>query len=130
MTTLQSWLRKNGVTHMELAHRLGVDKSTVYLWITHQRYPRTDMAVAIEQITGGEVPAGSWTFARIAAHARIRPEKVASAYRGGRVRPKDLERIEKTARALHLVLPPPSPTSTRAAIIDGLHAKPSRARRF
>ena len=57
---LGEYLSKNGISYSDMARRLGVDGSTVLRWATLERLPGVKWANAIEQATGGKVPARAW----------------------------------------------------------------------
>lgn len=56
---LLKWLKREGMRKAELARVLGVTAPAIFRWGTGSR-PSIDLAVALERITGGEVPASSW----------------------------------------------------------------------
>lgn len=59
-TALKEHLEKTGTSHAEFARRLGVTDSAVWRWAHGERTPGGKMAYAIEEVTGGKVPARSW----------------------------------------------------------------------
>lgn len=60
MSTLADWMRRNGVRDNEIAQVVGRDRSIVSRIRRGELVPTLSVAVAIERLTGGEVPANSW----------------------------------------------------------------------
>lgn len=63
--SLGDWLRLQGLTQVEFAHRLGVEPNTVYRWLLeepspHKRVPRHKAIEKIVRETGGMVTADSF----------------------------------------------------------------------
>lgn len=54
-TALERYLKKSGLTQQEFADQLGVSHVAVWHWVTGQRVPRAETAVAIERVTEGSV---------------------------------------------------------------------------
>jgi transcriptional regulator with XRE-family HTH domain len=60
-TKLSSWLDAVGMTRYELAERLEIARGHVDKICNGERRPSLDLAVAIEGVTRGAVPATYWT---------------------------------------------------------------------
>jgi transcriptional regulator with XRE-family HTH domain len=67
-TLLSKWLDAAGISRDELATRLNVSRPYVDMMCRGGRRPSLELAVAIEELTHGEVPASVWT--RIPKHSR------------------------------------------------------------
>lgn len=57
---LQQWLDEHQRTQVWLAEQLGTRQAAVSRWLTCGRKPNLRNAIAIEQLTGGQVPANGW----------------------------------------------------------------------
>lgn len=53
--TLSEWANKQGMTHPQLAERLGVPVETVRKWLRGERIPRPTSMARISEATGGLV---------------------------------------------------------------------------
>lgn len=60
MKSLKLYMRKNKLTKSEFARTLGVNYRSVYNWCRGASSPRVEMAIKIEEITGGEISVYSW----------------------------------------------------------------------
>jgi transcriptional regulator with XRE-family HTH domain len=58
--TLREWREKKGLTMVELARMLGVDKSAVSRWESGERFPSRRFLKKIAEVTGGEVTANDF----------------------------------------------------------------------
>jgi len=58
--TLREWREKKGLTMVELARMLGVDKSAVSRWESGERFPSRRSLKKIAEVTGGEVTANDF----------------------------------------------------------------------
>ncbi len=65
---LDKWLDDNGHTRSWLCGKLDVASSVLWRWLVRYQRPRVDFAVAIEKLTGGDVPASMW-------EAPVKPKK-------------------------------------------------------
>lgn len=61
--TLGEWVRTKGMSHDDLAARLGCDRSTVSRYVSGHRMPRRPVLERITEITGGEVTANDFLTA-------------------------------------------------------------------
>ena len=57
---LDKWLDDHAHTRSWLCGEIGVASSVLWRWLVRYQRPRVDFAVAIEQLTGGDVPASMW----------------------------------------------------------------------
>jgi len=57
---LRAWLDGQGLSQADLARRCGVGEASVCRWLRGTRRPGLDLAIAVEQLTDGAVPAASW----------------------------------------------------------------------
>jgi len=60
MSKLADWMRRNGVRDNDIAKVVGRDRSIVSRIRRGELVPTLSVAVAIERLTGGEVPTHSW----------------------------------------------------------------------
>lgn len=60
MTTLREYAKANGLTQERLAKKLGVTQGVVSSLMTNRNRPSLELAVKIERLTDGAVPARSW----------------------------------------------------------------------
>jgi DNA-binding XRE family transcriptional regulator len=60
MSTLHDWMRRNGVRDAAVAKIVGRDRTIVNKIRRGELLPTLTIAIAIERMTGGEVPANSW----------------------------------------------------------------------
>lgn len=54
------WIDTAEVTVADFAAEVGVTTATVYNWRSGKMRPSLELAVAIEHVTGGKVPAAYW----------------------------------------------------------------------
>lgn len=57
---LKAWLDDGGRKVSWLAQKVRANRSTVHQWLNGKQKPNPNYRVAIEEITGGEVPASEW----------------------------------------------------------------------
>ena len=62
------WVDANGWSREELATRLGIVRSSANRLCSGVRRPSLELALKIEKLTGGAVPAGYWR--KVAAHSK------------------------------------------------------------
>lgn len=67
MTPLAQYLHREKLTQSAFAERLGVRQSFVSRLIRGEAKPSLGTAFRIEKLTGGEVPAASWSIRSEAA---------------------------------------------------------------
>jgi transcriptional regulator with XRE-family HTH domain len=60
MNQLRRYLARHDETQTDLARQLNVWPSTISSWLSGRRSPSRDLAVALEKLTNGEVPADGW----------------------------------------------------------------------
>jgi ribosome-binding protein aMBF1 (putative translation factor) len=60
MKTLSDYLKDTGMTQSEFAAKIGADVSVVSRFSRAHARPGLDLAVKIEQVTGGAVPVEAW----------------------------------------------------------------------
>jgi transcriptional regulator with XRE-family HTH domain len=60
MTNLAQWMRQSGVKDRAVADYIGRDRSIVSRIRRGELMPTLTIAVALERLTGGDVPASSW----------------------------------------------------------------------
>lgn len=60
MMTLREYAKQNGITQAALADALGIKQAAVSLIMAGKNRPSLEVAVKIERITKGSVPAISW----------------------------------------------------------------------
>jgi DNA-binding transcriptional regulator YdaS (Cro superfamily) len=58
--TLERWLARNEVSQAEFARRTGITQSAISKYISGDRQPMLDEALAIERATHGAVPVEEW----------------------------------------------------------------------
>ena len=58
--TLEKYLRERGLARQTFATRLGVSRQAVDYWLRGCRFPRPEMIMKIERVTGGSVRAADW----------------------------------------------------------------------
>lgn len=63
-TPLSDYLKKTGITQVELAKTIGVAQGQVSDWASGVRRPGLDHALRLEEATRGAVPAKSWSKRR------------------------------------------------------------------
>ncbi len=56
----ERWIEASGMTRQEVAAKLGIGKSTLFSHLRGDRLPSLEVAVLIEEFTGGAVPPKSW----------------------------------------------------------------------
>lgn len=61
-TVLRLWRERIGIRQAELARRLGVSAPSVSDWESDKKSPRIQHAIAIDTLSGGEVPMSVWTL--------------------------------------------------------------------
>jgi transcriptional regulator with XRE-family HTH domain len=64
VNALARYLRKNKMSADEFALLVGAHRSQIYRAMSGERRPGVDLAVAIDRVTGGDVPVSSWTSSR------------------------------------------------------------------
>lgn len=64
MTLLANYLADHGLTQRAFAKLIDAPPPQISMWLSGRRRPGLDYALAIEQVTGGEVPAASWSRRR------------------------------------------------------------------
>jgi DNA-binding transcriptional regulator YdaS (Cro superfamily) len=57
---LGEWLEQGRMSGGELAKRIGTTRQAVHSWIDGRTRPKVYYALAVETVTGGEVPVSSW----------------------------------------------------------------------
>ncbi len=60
MNRLAAWRTKLGMSQAELAAKVGATQGQISRVERGERGPGRRLALAIEEVTGGEVPASSW----------------------------------------------------------------------
>lgn len=68
MSNLQDYLKQNDSSISLLAHRVGCSASTISRALSGKRKPSFDLAMAVEDVTGGQITAE--TFMNICMKAR------------------------------------------------------------
>ena len=67
LSLLKKYQRETQSTQAQLAERFSVSSVLVHYWLTGQRKPGLRTALAIEQATGGAIPAACW-LTRVSGH--------------------------------------------------------------
>jgi plasmid maintenance system antidote protein VapI len=67
-TPLSRWIDRAGKTRDEVAERLVITRTHLDRLCNAARRPSLELALEIEKLTDGEVPASVWT--RVPAHSR------------------------------------------------------------
>lgn len=57
---LDAWLRANSISQAEMGRVFSVSAVTVHYWVTGERCPSHQRALAIEAWTSGAIPAVAW----------------------------------------------------------------------
>lgn len=52
--------KTEGLTYEKAGAKLGVSRQTIWAWLTQGAVPSEAVKLAIEEWTGGEVPASAW----------------------------------------------------------------------
>lgn len=112
---LAGWREGNGVSQGRVASSLGVTQATVAGWEAGHRRPELHTALALEDLTEGDVPVESWGYSgglmdaarRVLARRDLDPNAIAPDV------PEALEPVDPTG-------PVPCPP------VDDLEARPSR----
>ncbi len=60
MSNLRTFLKENGLRQAEFAERVGTTQGMISRLVSGVVVPSLDLAVRIERITDGAVPAASW----------------------------------------------------------------------
>jgi transcriptional regulator with XRE-family HTH domain len=60
MMRLRKYLQSTGLTQSALAFQLAVWPSTISSWLSGRRTPSRALALELEKVTGGQVPASCW----------------------------------------------------------------------
>ena len=78
---LAEFIKRSGMTQTAFADQLGVSKSYLSTLISRRRLPSLVLAVTIERVTDGAVPATSWipSVAPLPTALAVSPEKDAAA---------------------------------------------------
>jgi transcriptional regulator with XRE-family HTH domain len=61
---LAAWRKSRGLSQMEASAQLGVSQASWSHWEQSERVPSPEMAVRIEMLTAGDVPAPAWSKKR------------------------------------------------------------------
>jgi len=70
---LKEWQHQNNITDTELARRVGVHQSTVCHYHAGRRRPSPEVALKIEEVTGGEVTMKEAFFPALSEQGEQRP---------------------------------------------------------
>lgn len=57
---LDAWLKANSISQAEMGRVFSVSAVTVHYWVTGERCPSHQRALAIEAWTSGAIPAVAW----------------------------------------------------------------------
>jgi hypothetical protein len=118
---LREWLHAEGYGSLrQLARHLDIAESTIGGWLQGNRKPSLDLAVALEHLSNGLVPASSWADLHAVrdALARASLEKTPSEILAGSLRAEYRHEAMTLERATRLI-----------AALDGyLDAREERAR--
>lgn len=60
MMTLQDYLSANGINQADFAKRIGVSRPYVCLLALGTKTPSLEVALSIQEVTGGEVSVNQW----------------------------------------------------------------------
>jgi hypothetical protein len=58
--TLQEWISGRGLSMGAVGKAIGTPRQSVHLWCTGKRTPTLYWAMAIQELTKGEVPLDAW----------------------------------------------------------------------
>jgi len=75
---ISDYIKQEGISQAEFARRIGVDRSTVTLWIQGLRRPASDMALHIEQVTDGSIHHDELLYPKIGNGQRDNNKKMIS----------------------------------------------------
>lgn len=78
MKDLGTYLKEEGTSQRAFAEMIGADPSVVSRFIARTARPGLDLAVKIEDVTGGAVPARSWVSSHSAPETAAPCEKGAA----------------------------------------------------
>lgn len=68
--TLEDYLDDQDMTQREFAELLGVTHQAVNQWLRGRRFPRRELIVKIEKITGGKVKPSDWYLSNVTRNRR------------------------------------------------------------
>lgn len=73
---LARWLARSQVSYPAFAKKVGADRARIHRYARRERRPSLRTALAIEEATGGAVPASYWpTVKLVAPSVRRRPRR-------------------------------------------------------
>jgi transcriptional regulator with XRE-family HTH domain len=60
MQNIKTYMAKNGLTHEEMADRIGISRSFLTQIVNQTRFPSRKVMNKIAEVTGGHVPPAAW----------------------------------------------------------------------